>query len=173
MEPAGSGALVASLGSRVPSLFRHGHEQLVQAVAERRIRLGEEGRYPEGSALPGQTLLVYTYNVTRMTARQASKSSRPRAWSAASTAAGRSSGSGPRSADSRATALAAPTARPARAPTTWRCDSSASSHAQLATSYIPWSLAEGTQMAEPDSGPGGSYSRLADIGHGPVHSPRT
>jgi GntR family transcriptional regulator len=40
---------------------------------------------------------------------------------------------------------------------------------QLATSYIPWSLAEGTQMAEPDSGPGGIYSRLADIGHGPVH----
>ena len=40
---------------------------------------------------------------------------------------------------------------------------------QLATSYIPWSLAKGTQMAEPDSGPGGIYSRLADIGHGPVH----
>ena len=40
---------------------------------------------------------------------------------------------------------------------------------QLATSYTPWSLAEGTQMAEPDSGPGGIYSRLADIGHGPVH----
>ena len=39
---------------------------------------------------------------------------------------------------------------------------------QLATSYIPWLLAEGTQMAEPDSGPGGIYSRLADIGHGPV-----
>jgi DNA-binding GntR family transcriptional regulator len=33
MGPSGSGALIASLGSRVPSLFRHGHEQLVQAVA--------------------------------------------------------------------------------------------------------------------------------------------
>ena len=39
---------------------------------------------------------------------------------------------------------------------------------QLATSYIPWSLAEGTQIAERDTGPGGIYSRLADIGHGPV-----
>ena len=39
---------------------------------------------------------------------------------------------------------------------------------QLATSYIPWSLAEGTKMAERDTGPGGIYSRLADIGHGPV-----
>ena len=39
---------------------------------------------------------------------------------------------------------------------------------QLATSYVPWSLAEGTQMTERDSGPGGIYSRLAEIGHGPV-----
>jgi GntR family transcriptional regulator len=40
---------------------------------------------------------------------------------------------------------------------------------QLATSYVPWSFAEGTQMVERDSGPGGIYSRLADVGHGPVH----
>ena len=40
---------------------------------------------------------------------------------------------------------------------------------QLATSYIPWSLAEGTQMVERDSGPGGISSRLADVGHGPAH----
>ena len=39
---------------------------------------------------------------------------------------------------------------------------------QLATSYVPWSFAEGTQMVERDSGPGGSYSRMADAGHGPV-----
>jgi GntR family transcriptional regulator len=38
---------------------------------------------------------------------------------------------------------------------------------QLATSYVPWSFAEGTQMVERDSGPGGIYSRLADVGHGP------
>jgi UTRA domain len=39
---------------------------------------------------------------------------------------------------------------------------------QLATSYLPWSLAEGTPMAQRDTGPGGIYSRLADIGHSPV-----
>jgi GntR family transcriptional regulator len=39
---------------------------------------------------------------------------------------------------------------------------------QLATSYIPWLLAEGTPMAERDTGPGGICSRLADMGHGPV-----
>jgi GntR family transcriptional regulator len=39
---------------------------------------------------------------------------------------------------------------------------------QLATSYIPWSFAEGPQMVERDSGPGGIYSRLADVGHAPV-----
>ena len=39
---------------------------------------------------------------------------------------------------------------------------------QLATSYIPWSLAEGTPIVQVDSGRGGIHSRLADIGHGPV-----
>jgi GntR family transcriptional regulator len=39
---------------------------------------------------------------------------------------------------------------------------------QLATSYVPWSLAEGTQMVTEDTGPGGLYSRLADVGHRPV-----
>jgi GntR family transcriptional regulator len=40
---------------------------------------------------------------------------------------------------------------------------------QLATSYVPWSFAEGTQMVERDSGPGGIYSRLAEVGHRPAH----
>jgi GntR family transcriptional regulator len=39
---------------------------------------------------------------------------------------------------------------------------------QLATSYVPWSFAEGTRMVEQDSGPGGIYSRLADVGHRPT-----
>jgi GntR family transcriptional regulator len=39
---------------------------------------------------------------------------------------------------------------------------------QLATSYVPWSLAEGTQMTTEDTGPGGLYSRLADAGHRPA-----
>ena len=40
---------------------------------------------------------------------------------------------------------------------------------QLATSYVPWTLAEGTQMVEADTGPGGLYSRLAELGHRPQH----
>jgi GntR family transcriptional regulator len=39
---------------------------------------------------------------------------------------------------------------------------------QLAVSYIPWEIAEGTQLAEVDTGPGGVYSRLADLGHAPA-----
>jgi GntR family transcriptional regulator len=36
---------------------------------------------------------------------------------------------------------------------------------QLAPSYIPASIAEGTQIAEVDSGPGGIISRFADLGY--------
>lgn len=38
----------------------------------------------------------------------------------------------------------------------------------LATSYIPWRIAEQAGITNVDSGPGGTYSRLADIGLGPV-----
>jgi GntR family transcriptional regulator len=36
---------------------------------------------------------------------------------------------------------------------------------ELATSYVPWELAEGTQMTEPETGPGGIYARLEERGH--------
>lgn len=36
---------------------------------------------------------------------------------------------------------------------------------QLATSYIPAAIADGTALAEQDSGPGGIISRFADLGH--------
>lgn len=36
---------------------------------------------------------------------------------------------------------------------------------QLATSYIPWAIAEGTAIAVPDSGPGGIYARIEEKGH--------
>jgi len=40
---------------------------------------------------------------------------------------------------------------------------------QLATSYIPSSLAsELPVLSEPDTGPGGIYDRLEDAGHGPI-----
>ncbi len=36
---------------------------------------------------------------------------------------------------------------------------------ELATSYVPWSLAKGTQMTEPNTGPGGIYARIEEAGH--------
>lgn len=38
---------------------------------------------------------------------------------------------------------------------------------QLAVSWLPLDIAAGTQLAETDTGPGGAYSRLADLGHAP------
>lgn len=38
----------------------------------------------------------------------------------------------------------------------------------LAVSYLPLDIAAGTQLAETDTGPGGAYSRLADLGHAPA-----
>lgn len=38
----------------------------------------------------------------------------------------------------------------------------------LSTSYLPAPLVEGTAITEPDTGPGGVYARLAELGHGPV-----
>ncbi|MGH3927165.1 MAG: GntR family transcriptional regulator [Pseudonocardiaceae bacterium] len=38
----------------------------------------------------------------------------------------------------------------------------------LATSYLPWKNAEEAGVTNIDTGPGGTYSRLADIGLGPV-----
>jgi GntR family transcriptional regulator len=40
---------------------------------------------------------------------------------------------------------------------------------QLATSYLPADLARGTVLAERDTGPGGIYDRLEEMGHGPLH----
>lgn len=39
---------------------------------------------------------------------------------------------------------------------------------QLATSYIPLAIAEGSRLTEKDTGPGGTYSRLAELGHKPT-----
>jgi GntR family transcriptional regulator len=36
------------------------------------------------------------------------------------------------------------------------------------TSYIPEDLARGTRITQIDSGPGGTYARLREAGHGPV-----
>lgn len=36
---------------------------------------------------------------------------------------------------------------------------------ELATSYLPWRLVRGTQICETDTGPGGIYARLEELGH--------
>jgi GntR family transcriptional regulator len=36
---------------------------------------------------------------------------------------------------------------------------------ELASSYLPWELAEGTPITEPNTGPGGVYARLEEGGH--------
>jgi GntR family transcriptional regulator len=36
---------------------------------------------------------------------------------------------------------------------------------ETATSYVPWSLAHGTQMTEPNTGPGGIYARIEEAGY--------
>jgi GntR family transcriptional regulator len=39
---------------------------------------------------------------------------------------------------------------------------------QLATSYLPGDIARGTRLAEVDTGPGGIYDRLEEMGHRPL-----
>ncbi|MGW8744703.1 GntR family transcriptional regulator [Streptomyces sp. NPDC055794] len=39
----------------------------------------------------------------------------------------------------------------------------------LATSYLPMPLVAGSRITEEDTGPGGTYARLAELGHEPVH----
>jgi GntR family transcriptional regulator len=36
---------------------------------------------------------------------------------------------------------------------------------ELATSFVPASIARGTEIAKPNSGPGGIYARLEELGH--------
>lgn len=40
---------------------------------------------------------------------------------------------------------------------------------QVATSYLPLSLVAGSAITQEDTGPGGTYARLAELGHEPVH----
>ena len=39
---------------------------------------------------------------------------------------------------------------------------------QLATSYLPTDIANGTPIMHTDTGPGGTYARLAELGHAPA-----
>lgn len=44
---------------------------------------------------------------------------------------------------------------------------------QMATSWVPLDIAAGSQITEVDTGPGGLYSRLADLGHRPAEFTET
>ncbi|GAA3236829.1 GntR family transcriptional regulator [Actinocorallia longicatena] len=44
---------------------------------------------------------------------------------------------------------------------------------QLATSYLPLGIVGGTRIAEVDTGPGGTYSRLGELGYAPVEFTET
>ena len=39
----------------------------------------------------------------------------------------------------------------------------------LATSYLPMSVVAGSAITQKDTGPGGTYARLAELGYKPVH----
>ena len=39
----------------------------------------------------------------------------------------------------------------------------------LSTSYLPASIVAGSAITQEDTGPGGSYARLAELGHAPAH----
>lgn len=39
----------------------------------------------------------------------------------------------------------------------------------LAVSYLPAAVVAGSQITEPDTGPGGTYARLRDLGYAPAH----
>jgi GntR family transcriptional regulator len=47
-------------------------------------------------------------------------------------------------------------------------DATAGRPMQLATSFLPAAIARGTQLAERDTGPGGIYDLLEDMGHHPL-----
>lgn len=40
---------------------------------------------------------------------------------------------------------------------------------QLATSYLPAAIVAGSAITEQDTGPGGTYARLKELGHAPAH----
>lgn len=39
----------------------------------------------------------------------------------------------------------------------------------VSSSYLPAELVSGSAIAQPDTGPGGTYARLKDLGHAPAH----
>src|SRR5512132_2597013 len=148
-----------------------------------------EGRYPEGTPLPSESQLAEMYDVTRMTARQAVDVLKNEGLIRSEHGRGgfvrqrRETGKGAYDVEMKELGFTPGVELVELGPVTApdeivkRLQLEPGEQAlirrrrmyangepmQLATSYLPWSLAEGTPMAQRDTGPGGIYSRLADI----------
>lgn len=187
-----------------------GRRPKYQRIADELRTAIQSGAFAPGDRLPGENDLMSTYDVARMTARQALSVLRNEGLAEARKGAGvfvRSfrplrrrgiprlahdhwgSGRSVWSADIEDRALmidqlevtpAAPAgARVARvlgldSPDAPVCVRSRrfvldERPVLLSVSYLPAALAAGTAIAEPETGPGGTYARLAELGHGPVH----
>lgn len=168
----------------------------------------QEGIYGPGDRLPGENDLMATYEVARMTARQALAVLRDEGLAEARKGAGvfvRSfrpirrrgiprlaqgnwgTGRSVWSADIEERALlvdqievteARATARTAAAlgvePESPLCVRSRrfvldDKPVLLSVSYLPATVAAGTAITTPDTGPGGTYARLAELGCKPIH----
>ncbi|MEU8520158.1 GntR family transcriptional regulator [Streptomyces sp. NBC_01216] len=185
-----------------------GRRPKYQRIADELRTAIQSGAFAPGDRLPGENDLMTTYEVARMTARQALSVLRNEGLAEARKGAGvfvrafrplRRRGI-PRlaqehwgmgrsvwSADIEDRALlvdqievseATPGARAAAAlglrPDERVCVRSRrfvldGKPVLLSVSYLPARLTRGTPIASPDTGPGGTYARLAELGHQPVH----
>ncbi|MGW5418945.1 GntR family transcriptional regulator [Streptomyces sp. NPDC003943] len=186
-----------------------GRRPKYQRIADELRTAIQSGTFAPGDRLPGENDLMSTYDVARMTARQALSVLRSEGLAEARKGAGvfvRSfrplrrrgiprlarehwgSGRSVWSADIEDRALvvdqievtpAAPAgARVARvlgldSPDAPVCVRSRrfvldDRPVLLSVSYLPAALAEGTPITEPDTGPGGTYARLTELGHRPT-----
>lgn len=187
-----------------------GRRPKYQRIADELRTAIQSGDFAPGDRLPGENDLMSTYDVARMTARQALSVLRNEGLTEARKGAGVfvrtfrplrrrgiprlahthwGAGRSVWSADIEDRSLlvdeveiraAAPAgARVARAlglasPDTAVCVRSRrfvldDKPVLLSVSYLPAALAEGTAITEPDTGPGGTYARLTELGHRPAH----
>jgi len=65
-------------------------------------------------------------------------------------------------------AAALDTAAPARVVARSRCFLLDGKPVALATSYLPAEIVAGSRITQPDTGPGGTYARLGELGHAPT-----
>ncbi|MFI8964998.1 GntR family transcriptional regulator [Streptomyces sp. NPDC053493] len=187
-----------------------GHRPKYQRIADELRTAIQSGTFAPGDRLPGENDLMGTYDVARMTARQALSVLRNEGLAEARKGAGvfvrsfrpvrrRSiprlardhwaNGRSVWSADVEDRALvvdqvevtpAAPAGtRVARALGLGSPDDPVCVRSRrfvlddkpvlLSVSYLPAALAEGTAITQPDTGPGGTYARLTELGHCPAH----